>query len=101
MIIVAGEIKVADAGEVEKARDVLNTMVAATVKEAGCITYSFAQDIADPCVVRIFERWENQAALDAHMETPHMAAFREAAGSLNVVGLDVKSYDAAELGPVG
>ncbi len=100
MIIVAGEVKLADAGQVAQAREALGIMVAATLKETGCIIYSFAQDLVDASIIRIFERWEDQAALDAHMATPHMAAFRESLGSLKIEGLDVNSYDATLIGPI-
>ncbi len=100
MLIVAGEVKLADAGQVAQARQALGTMVAETLKETGCITYSFAQDLADASIIRIFERWEDQAALDAHMKSPHMAAFREAMGNMKVEGLEVNIYDASGERPI-
>ncbi len=100
MLIVAGEVKVADAGEVEKARAAVVTMMEETAKEAGCITYAFSQDLPDPCMIRIFERWENQAALAAHFEAPHMAAFMAALADVNVLSVDTKLYDAENERPV-
>jgi len=100
MLIVAGEVKVAEAGEVEKARAAVVTMMEETAKEAGCITYAFSQDLADPCMIRIFEKWESQEALAKHFEAPHMATFLEALGSLNVVSVDTKLYDAENERPV-
>lgn len=35
--------------------------------EAGCIEYTFSADPLDPGRVLLFERWESQAALDAHV----------------------------------
>ncbi len=100
MLIVAGEVKVADSGEVEKAREALMLMVAETLKEEGCITYSFAQDIVEPTIVRIFEKWKDQATLDAHMESAHMLAFRGAMGVIKVEGLDVNVYEASGERPI-
>jgi quinol monooxygenase YgiN len=35
--------------------------------EPGCLEYTFAADPIDPSRVVLFERWENQEALDAHL----------------------------------
>lgn len=94
MLIVAGEVKLSSAAQVEEGREAVQAMVAATVQEAGCITYCFAQDLVDPSIIRIFERWESQAALDAHIASPHMATFLAAVGSMDVVNVDTKLYDA-------
>ncbi len=35
--------------------------------EDGCLEYTFAADPLEPNRVILFERWESQAALDAHL----------------------------------
>ena len=35
--------------------------------EEGCLEYTFAADPLEPGRVILFERWESQAALDAHL----------------------------------
>jgi quinol monooxygenase YgiN len=35
--------------------------------EDGCIEYTFAADPLEPAGVILFERWESQTALDAHL----------------------------------
>ena len=35
--------------------------------EKGCLEYTFAADPVEPGRVILFERWENQDALDAHL----------------------------------
>jgi len=35
--------------------------------EDGCLEYTFAADPLEPGRVILFERWESQAALDAHL----------------------------------
>jgi quinol monooxygenase YgiN len=59
-------------------RDAAAAMVAATMQEPGCITYSFCRDMLDETLVRIVEVWQDEAALAAHFKTPHMAAFQAA-----------------------
>ncbi len=72
------------------------------LKEAGCHGYAPMLDAdvnADfqstdaNCIVMI-EKWEDMAALRAHMETPHMVAFHEQAGE-HIAGIKVKILDAA------
>ncbi len=92
MLIVAGEIVVAE-GAVEQVRDALNSMETETRKEAGCRAYAFSVDVNDPKMVRIFERWENMEALEAHMQTPHMAEFGLAVGKIAPQSVDVKVYE--------
>ena len=38
--------------------------------EDGCLEYTFAADPLEPGRVILFERWESQAALDAHLAGP-------------------------------
>jgi quinol monooxygenase YgiN len=35
--------------------------------EAGCLDYVFSADPLEPSRVLLFERWESQASLDAHL----------------------------------
>lgn len=62
----------------ESLRDTAQRMVEATRAEPGCILYTFNFDILAPGVLRIVEVWADQAALDAHFATPHMAEFSAA-----------------------
>ena len=32
-------------------------------------TYSYAEDVAEPGLIRVYEAWRDQAALDAHFQT--------------------------------
>jgi|GEM_PF-455878 len=40
----------------------------------GCIAYEVARDMSDPCIIRIFEIWSDQAALDSHVAAPETLA---------------------------
>ena len=65
---------------VEQVRAALQTLVAATRDEEGCIAYDLYESVAAPGTFVTLERWTDQAALDAHMGTPHVAAAFAAAG---------------------
>jgi quinol monooxygenase YgiN len=91
MLIVAGEI-VVEEGAVDAVREALRTMETETRKEAGCLTYAFSTDVNDPTMVRIFERWESDGALAAHMKTPHMAAFGASVAKIQPKSVNVAAY---------
>lgn len=96
MIMVEGWIKFAP-GEVERLRPAAAKMMEATRAEAGCHTYAFSADLADPDTMRIAERWESQDAINAHLATPHMAEFNKAVGGAKILGISLKSYEASFL----
>ncbi len=91
MIIVMGHAKLG-AGEMERLKADMATQVAATQAEDGCELYCFAADIVEPDTLIISERWRDQAALDAHFASPHMAAFNAVIGAAKVLEISVKAY---------
>ncbi len=52
------------------------TMIAATLKEDGCISYDLHQSISDPNTYVFVERWSGRDKLDAHFDTEHMKVWR-------------------------
>lgn len=64
--------------------------------EDGTIDYRFTADIEDPNVFRVFERYKDEAAMDAHMESEHYEAFQDqisglVEGDIELVQFDVES----------
>ena len=53
-------------------------MQKATAQEPGCHEYSFWIAIDDPDSLLLFERWEDRASLDAHLDAPHTREFGSA-----------------------
>ena len=96
MLLIEGWLKLAS-GEFEKVREAGIAMVKATNEEEGCIHYSFAQDIADPDLIRISERWASQEALAAHSASAHFGEFQKALGATKVEGADLRLYSAEEV----
>ena len=101
MIIIAGEVKLKDAAEMERVRGAITAMVEASRAEEGCISYAFGRDLTDPSVFVVLERWKDQAALDEHFQTPHMATFLKEIADFAIIKGDVHRYEASDLGPVG
>lgn len=64
--------------------------------EDGTIDYRFTADIEDPNVFRVFERYEDEAAMDAHMQSEHYETFQDqisglVEGDVELVRFDVES----------
>lgn len=66
MLIVAGSIEVDPARRAAFLASRTETMRRSRAEE-GCLEYTFSADPLDPGRVLLFERWEDQAALDAHL----------------------------------
>src|SRR5215470_18975121 len=74
-------------------RAALADVIASTRAEDGCEDYGCYEDTQRRGRYVFVERWRDQAALDRHLRTPHMAAW------MKVAGLKMKSalgflYDA-------
>lgn len=83
MLLIAGTIRF-PAENVVAARGAIEALVTATRAEDGCFEYRFAEDVLDPGLIHITERWRDRAALDAHFQTPHIATWRAAGAALGV-----------------
>jgi quinol monooxygenase YgiN len=70
MVILAGTMRVG-AGKREVALAPIIDMVSATRAEPGCVQYSFAFDVQDEHLLRIFEVFVDDAALAAHRASAH------------------------------
>jgi quinol monooxygenase YgiN len=75
-------------------------MLAASRAEDGCLTYSYGEDVAEPGLVRVFEVWRDQAAIDAHFKAPHMAVWRAACADHGVSDRKLFAYETASERPL-
>jgi quinol monooxygenase YgiN len=66
----------------DEARPLMRAVIEATLVEAGCRAYSYAEDLAEPGLFRVMEQWDSRAALAAHFATPHMKAWTEQRAAL-------------------
>jgi len=98
-LIIAGTVRVPPEN-LEVARPAMLKMIAASRAEDGCIDYDYAVDVFEPGVVRIFEIWRDQAALEAHFKTPHMAEWRAAGGGFGVSDRRLFAYEVASERPL-
>lgn len=100
MLIVLATARLGD-GALERGREAIAAMVAASNAEPGCIAYAFTQDLGDPGVIHIVEKWRDEAALAAHFGTPHMAAFQQALAGLDFQLIEARKFETDEGQPLG
>lgn len=71
----------------------MSTVLAASRAEDGCVTYSYAEDVAEPGLIRVYEVWRDQAAIEAHFKAPHMAPWRAACAEHGVSDRKLVAYE--------
>ena len=77
-------------------RERVERMIEATRAEPGCIAYSFSYDVLDDHLIRVFEVFQDEAALAAHRASNHMAEWREAWPLLGIGDRSMWLYRASE-----
>ncbi len=91
-LIVAGTVRIPPE-RVETFRPQMRAMLDASRAEPGCVTYSYAEDVLEKGLIRVFEAWRDREALDAHFATPHMAEWRVAWPEFGVSDRRLTLYD--------
>jgi quinol monooxygenase YgiN len=64
--------------------NVIEAVTAPSRAEPGCVDYWFSASLEDPNRFHMYERWQDQAALEEHWKTPHLLKFREDVDKLNL-----------------
>lgn len=90
-ILIIGHMKVS-AENAAGFRAAASALIAETRKEAGCLGYNFSEDIGEPGLFNIAERWADEAAVAAHNKTAHLAAFMGALPALQPTGIRLARY---------
>lgn len=62
-------------GKEEEVRSALAAVVGLTRQEPGCLQYDLHVGVGAPGSFAIYERWRDQAAIDAHMKMPYVQSF--------------------------
>jgi quinol monooxygenase YgiN len=98
-VIIAGTVRVPPAN-LAGLKPHMEAMLAASRAEDGCLTYSYAEDVIEAGLIRVFEAWRDQACLDAHFKAPHMATWRAAWPGFGVSDRKLIAYDVASERPL-
>lgn len=99
MIVIAGTIPIKPEHR-EEAKQLVLQMAVVTCAEAGCLTYHFYADLADPNTFFIFEEWESEDALQRHFQTDYMKNFQQHAPRLLAGKVNAKKYTVESASPL-
>jgi quinol monooxygenase YgiN len=99
MILITARAKV-KADQRDTAIAAAADMCKASSAEDGCLEYSFWIAGEDALTLMIFEKWDNEDVLGAHMATPHMATFVGALGPVLDGGMDAQKHQVSSVGPL-
>jgi quinol monooxygenase YgiN len=78
--------------KIADAKTLLTSLIPPTRQEQGCISYTLVQNNADPTDFTFIEEWESDAALDAHLKTPHITAGLEKIPTMLQAPPDIRRY---------
>lgn len=92
MLLIVGTVRLAP-DKLAQARPAMQAMIAASRAEDGCEQYAYAEDVLDPGLIHVTELWRDQAALDRHFASPHIAAWRDAWPGLGIRDRALVVYD--------
>ena len=93
MIVVTGHVRIAPEA-VEALRPHMQRMLEESRKEDGCLLYAYGEDVLDPGLIRVVERWRDWESLAAHGRAPHMAPWRQALTEIGVLDRDIAAHEA-------
>jgi quinol monooxygenase YgiN len=99
MLLIVGTIRL-PAARLDAARPRMASMIEATRAEVGCLEYSYAEDVLDPCLIHIKERWRDRVALDEHLKSAHIAVWRDNGPSLGIGERNLYLYEVGEPKPL-
>jgi quinol monooxygenase YgiN len=92
-VLVIGEFRLPPEN-VALARDAMERVVTSTRAEAGCLGYSYSEDVLDPGLIRVSEKWESREDLAAHLAAPHMAVWKQEREDFGLTGRAITLCDA-------
>lgn len=91
IILIAGTVDV-DPQKRDAALEAGCPHMEATRAQKGCLDYVWSADLLVPGRIYVFERWESQEDLAAHLSGPHYLAMRDTIGAHGLRGADVSKY---------
>jgi quinol monooxygenase YgiN len=99
MLLIVGTIRL-PADLLAQARPSMAIMAETSRAETGCLEYSYAQDVLDPGLIHVKERWRDRAALDEHLQSAHLATWRGNGPDLGIGERNLYLYEVGEPKPI-
>jgi quinol monooxygenase YgiN len=83
---------VANSDSVDQVRSILIALVEPTRQESGCLSYELLENRTNQTDFAFVEKWESDAAIDAHLTTKHIGdALTKLAGLISSAP-DIRRY---------
>lgn len=98
-VIIAGTFRV-PTEKLERFKTHMEKVVVGSRAEDGCLGYSHGLDLLEPGLVRLFEVWRDEAAIEAHRQAAHVAGYRAAAAEFGVFDRKFHRYEVASDRPL-
>ncbi|MEP5765715.1 MAG: putative quinol monooxygenase [Halieaceae bacterium] len=83
-----------------KALQEATQLMADTRSQQGCRHYVWSEDPAQPGTVYVYENWEREEDLAAHLAGPYYSGMLQLLGQYEMLGTDILKYETAKAGPV-
>ena len=95
MLLIVGTIRLPPE-KLQDARPFMRAMVENSRAEDGCLEYGYAEDVLDSGLIHVKEIWRDQAALDRHFASNHIANWRASWPHLGIKDRDLRVYEVGE-----
>ena len=92
MLLIVGTVRLPPEA-LDAARPAMARMVQASRAEDGCLEYAYAEDVIDRGLVHVKELWRDQAALDEHFASAHIAEWRSTWRELGIGDRNLRVYE--------
>lgn len=92
MLLIVGSLRI-DPARLDEARPALERMMQESRLEPGCIQFDYAENLFDPGLIHVIERWRNREAMAGHFSSPHLLEWRSSYGRLGIHDCDLTLYD--------
>ncbi len=99
MLLIVGTIRL-PRENLERAQPAMKQMVEASRAEAGCLAYSYAEDILDSGLIHVIEAWSDRPSLDRHFASAHIAEWRSWWPSLGIAERNLTLYEGKRLSTI-
>ena len=93
MIIVQGSARVR-AVDIERVRAMCAWYVTAARDEPGCLYFALTQDMLDPCLLHVCERWIDEESFVDHLQSGHARRLGEFMQKIEMMDVSFMSYAA-------
>jgi quinol monooxygenase YgiN len=93
MLLILGTFRI-DPTRLAEARPAMARMIAESRAEPGCIEYSYSEDLLDPGLIRVIERWRDRDAVTSHLMAPHLLEWRAQWPRLGIGERDLRLFSA-------